>query len=200
MIFERLKTGQEVKDSEFDAAMYSTLPTDLSATHFTPVDIAIQAAKYLVEIPGTKVLDIGSGAGKFCMIGAACTTGHFTGVELRTQLHDLAFNIAKERPLTNVEFIQSNITYIDFSPYQAFYFYNPFFEQVAPIDSIDDTIVLKKELYRSYASYVKEQLDGMPNGTRLATYFSAHHEVPDSYKILARIDAKKLTFWEKMTF
>ncbi|MBK9736331.1 MAG: hypothetical protein IPO92_15780 [Saprospiraceae bacterium] len=48
---------------------------------FTPVDVSILAARYLATNEDSKILDIGSGAGKFCLIGSACSEGTFTGVE-----------------------------------------------------------------------------------------------------------------------
>ncbi|MFT4762283.1 MAG: cyclopropane fatty-acyl-phospholipid synthase-like methyltransferase [Paraglaciecola sp.] len=197
MVFRHLMTGIEVADCEFDNTLYPKLINNLSATHFTPIDIAIKAAQYLVDVPGVKVLDIGSGAGKFCMIGAARTEGHFTGIEQRLGLHQLAKQISKKCSLTNIEFIHANITAVDFSQYQAFYFYNSFFENIAPIDKIDNTIVLKRELYQTYTTYVKCQLKSMPIGTRLVTYFSSYDEVPESYKMVSRIKLEKLTLWEK---
>ncbi|MFT5263770.1 MAG: cyclopropane fatty-acyl-phospholipid synthase-like methyltransferase [Polaribacter sp.] len=199
MVFNHIMTGVEVEDYEFDDALYPESINNLSPTHFTPIEICIEAAQFLVTEPRTKVLDIGSGAGKFCMVGAASTEGHFIGVEQRLGLHQMAKKIAKKRQLPNVEFIHSNITAIDFSQYQAFYFYNSFYENIVPIDKIDNDIVLNSKLYEAYSKYVKNQLDSMPIGTRLVTYFSSYHEIPKSYKAIRKVELKKLTFWEKQT-
>jgi len=75
-------------------------------------------------------LDIGSGAGKFCLIGAASTKGLFYGVEQRKELVNLCKSIAKTHQINNVEIFHSNITEISFSDYDAFYFYNPFYENI----------------------------------------------------------------------
>ena len=77
MIFKYIEKGISIEDDEFDE-IYPEEIRPMAFTHFTPVEMAIKAAKYLVQKSGTKVLDIGSGAGKFCMIGSACTDGHFT--------------------------------------------------------------------------------------------------------------------------
>ena len=197
MVLNQLKAGLDVDDLEFDNALYPESMHDHSTFHFTPIEISIKAAQYLVDEPGTKVLDIGSGAGKFCLVGAACTEGHFTGVEHRWGLHQAAIQVMNKKQLSNIEFIHANIITIDFRQYQAFYFYNSFFENIFPGDKIDDTVLVQKELYKAYSTYVKGQLDAMPTGTRLVTYYSSYHEVPESYKAITKIEEQKLTMWEK---
>lgn len=196
MIFKQLKIAQTVSDEAFDA-IYPKSIQKLAFDHFTPVEIAQIAAQFLVKNAQTKVLDIGSGAGKFCFVGATCTAGHFTGVELRQDLHLVANQIARNYQLTNVTFIHSNIVEIDFSEYQAFYFYNSFFENIETTDRIDEAIELNKILYRGYSLRVKEKLNALPIGTRLVTYYSAYDEVPASYKVLSKSEVQKITMWEK---
>lgn len=199
MVINLLKEGIKITDQKFDNALYSESIREVSLTNFTPIDIAIKAAKYLVKKPHVKVLDIGSGAGKFCIVGATCTDGHFTGIEQRLSLHQLAEQISKKQNLTNIDFIHANITSIDFSQYQAFYFFNSFYENLFTDDEIDDSVILKRELYRAYSTYVNQQLDLMPIGTRIVTYFSACYEIPKSYQVTSRFKVEKLVFWEKQT-
>lgn len=197
MIFEHLKEGVLLDDEDFNTIYPESIEPALF-THFTPVDIARRAAQYLVDRPGTKVLDIGSGAGKFCMIGAVTTEGFFVGVEQRQQLHILAKSITRKHKLSQVKFIHANITEIDFQDYDAFYFFNSFYENILQFDSFDETVLVEKKLYEEYSNYVKEELDDMPIGTRLVTYFSAYDEVPDSYRMQLKNDREKLTMWEKV--
>lgn len=197
MVLSHLMKGIEVTDQEFDAELYPEPIGKISLFHFTPIDIAIKAAQYLVNAPGVRVLDIGSGAGKFCIVGAVCTEGHFTGIEQRESFYDLSKLIAKKRKISNVDFIHANITTIDFSEYQAFYFYNSFYENLVTEDEMNDSIIKKRELYQTYSAYVKSQLDSMPIGTRLVTYFSSGYEVPESYRATHKFKSEKLTLWEK---
>ena len=85
MIFKYLEKGIPIDDDDFDE-IYPEDIRPMAFTHFTPVEMAIKSAKFLVQKSGTKVLDIGSGAGKFCMIGSACTDGHFSGVAMLVML------------------------------------------------------------------------------------------------------------------
>lgn len=196
MIFSRLKKGLEVSDSEFDV-IYTERIKEVSAFHFTPVEVARIAAQFLAEKPGTKVLDVGSGAGKFCMIGTTCTNGCFTGVEQRESLYDLSKKLSNHYSLPNLTYIHSNITDIEFKAFDAIYFFNAFHENIVQSDPIDNSVKLDRRLYDVYSLYVKAQLDTMPAGTRLATYFSYLDEVPDSYNIKSTNFDDKLKLWEK---
>lgn len=196
MIFQRLKTGIEVSDTDFDT-IYSDEIRAVSEIHFTPVEVAKIAADYLVDKPGTKVLDIGSGAGKFCMIGAACTDGFFTGVERRKNLFQLSEILSKSHSLSNTDFIHADIMEIEFPAFNAIYFFNSFYENLFQKEPIDDSVKLDKRSYAIYSQFVREQLCKMPVGTRLATYFSYLNEVPLSYKVQAIHFDDKLKLWEK---
>ena len=196
MIFKHLKSGVLVEDEYFDA-IYPKVLRMVSEFHFTPVRVAKYAAQSLVQHSGMRVLDIGSGAGKFCMVGAACTNGHFTGVEQREPLHKLSLELAQRYGLPNVSFVHSNITNIKFEDFDAFYFYNSFYENINRDSPIDFTVSLDKQLYINYSLFVREKLDGMPPGTILATYFSENDEVPDSYKICSTYFGGYLKIWKK---
>jgi SAM-dependent methyltransferase len=196
MIFKNIEADIEVVDSDFDL-IYSKRIQGVSEMHFTPVSIAKVAAFYLADKKGVRILDIGSGAGKFCMIGSACTEGYFVGVEQRNSLCLAAKGISKKYHLTNVEFIHSNIMDIAFEAYDAFYFFNAFYEHIGILGRMDTEIELNRALYDEYSAYVKVQLDGMPIGTKLVTYYSYLNEIPASYVLVFSNENEKLKFWEK---
>jgi len=79
-LLDRLLSGAQVADLEFDA-IYPQWVRRLSEQHWTPLDVCIRAAELLVTDERSTVLDVGSGAGKFCLIGAASTGATFVGVE-----------------------------------------------------------------------------------------------------------------------
>ena len=113
MVFEFLKLHKNVTDTEFDT-IYPENIKRLAAIHWTPVAVAMQAAEFLADMPEAKVLDIGSGVGKFCLVGSSMTNGSFTGVEQRSNLHRIAQDMIRYYRLHNVKFINSNITEINF--------------------------------------------------------------------------------------
>ena len=198
MIFKYLKLNIAVEDITFNE-LYPNKIKKLSDRHWTPVAVAKFAAEYLADKPYKKVLDIGSGAGKFCLVGAASTKGIFYGVEQRASLIKLSKKIAEKYDVTNVEFIHSNINKISFSDYEAFYFYNSFYENIDSSCSIDKTIVPEKELFYAYSKYVKEQLEQTPIGTRLVTYWSNWKEIPDSFELKYAACGGVLVFWQKIS-
>lgn len=195
MIFSSLKSDKAVDDSTFDA-IYPEWAKKLADRHWTPIEIARIAARYLADKPQKKILDIGSGAGKFCLVGASLTQGVFYGVEQRESLVRLSKEIAEEHRIGNVEFIHSNINEISFSHYEAFYFYNSFFENLDGSCPIDKTVHREEELYYSYSSYVRKQLDSAPAGTKLVTFWSNRDEIPDSFD-LDFSHSGVLHFWKK---
>lgn len=168
-------------DAAFDW-MYPDHFQLMSLKQWTPLAIARKAAAFLA-IPGAKVLDIGSGIGKFCLAaGYHFPETYFYGVEQRHELHFLAENINKYVDLPNVNFIHGNITQINFKAFDHFYFYNAFYENLDPSGRIDDTTELSESLYHYYTGYLYAALDAKPSGTRVVTYHSSTQEIPPDYR------------------
>jgi len=197
MILEQLKRNLIVEDEEFNS-IYPKRIQELDKKYWTPVAVAKSAAQFLVSRSGAKVLDIGSGVGKFCMIGSLVTEGHFTGVEQREELYRLSGDLAKQYSIPNVEFIHANITQIDFKRFDAFYFFNSFIENMSETEVMDDNVPVSAYLYGQYTQYLRVQLAGMPIGTRLAIYWSNTEEVPRGYIIQSTSFEGELKMWEKL--
>lgn len=168
-----------------------------SQVHWTPIEVAKQALDWLDVNKDTHVLDIGSGVGKFCSIGARNTNGRFTGVEIRKDLVDVANSVKKKLSIPNIEFIHSDITEINFQKYNSFYYYNPFCEYLAISDQIDDSISFSQEKYREYEDYVIEQFIDLPINTKVVTYFAETFTFPDSYELKELKHEGKLALWMK---
>ncbi len=196
MKISQVISKDEFSDKEFDKVFKPKIRF-VSEIHFTPVEVAKSASQYLTNDLATRVLDIGSGCGKFCFLGAMTTKGIFTGVELRKTFHDESLKMAAESGLNNIYFIHSNITDISFEAYDAFYIFNPFQENISVMDRINDEIPLNRALYDQYSAHVEDELDKKPSGTKLATYFSFRKEVPPSYQKVSSHFGDKLVFWEK---
>ena len=88
-----LRAGWELTDLEFDR-VYPSWVRRLSDMHWTPVEVARRAAALLAVDPTTRVLDVGSGVGKFCLIGALTTRATFVGIEQRENLVTVARDTA----------------------------------------------------------------------------------------------------------
>jgi SAM-dependent methyltransferase len=184
-----------LEDNRFDL-VYPPEIQARSSVHWTPVIVARQAAAFLVREPGTRVLDIGCGPGKFCIVGGLTTGGKFTGVEQRKHLCDQARSVIGQANILNAEIIHGNAMEIEFSNFDAFYLYNPFEENLEPALKIDTTVNLSDDLYGKYTEHVARQLALAPLGTRVATYCGICEEVPLGYECLhSSLDGLK--FWEK---
>jgi len=185
-----------IGDHDFDL-IYPDWIQRLSDCHWTPVDVARKAARLLVTKPGARVLDIGCGPGKFCAIGASITDGHFTGVEQRSRLADIAKQLARKCAPTRVRIIHANITEVGFRDYDAFYIFNPFEENMLPSRLIDSEVELAPRLYTEYTHYVRSQLALAPLGTRVVTYHGEFEEIPAGYDCEQTAFAGDLKLWIK---
>ncbi|GLU55258.1 class I SAM-dependent methyltransferase [Dyadobacter frigoris] len=197
MIFKQLRANIDVDDDTFNE-LYPNRIKKLSSRHWTPVVVAKMAAEYLAKKPNIKVLDIGSGAGKFCLVGAACTQGMFYGIEQRDYLIEISKKIAAKYHLPNIEFINSNINKINFCDYEAFYFFNSFYENVDTSCPIDNIILPSNDLFYAYSNYVKQQLQSTAVGTRLVTYCTDSDNIPNSFSLSHSAYYGFLKFWDKV--
>lgn len=184
-------------DDNFDS-IYPSHIRRLAKKHWTPISVAKTAALFLAHRRGIQVLDIGSGVGKFCMVGAALTRGHFTGVEQRQELVDLSQTLSAYYDLDNTTYINANIISIDFSEFKGFYLYNSFFENLDKRNGIDKKIALSEKLYESYGSHVSEKLSSLPSGVRLATYYTDDWIVPTNFELVYNLFKGNLKLWEKV--
>lgn len=170
----------------------------LAAQHWTPVVTARKAARFLANRDHVKILDIGSGVGKFCLVGAHYSPhAMFYGVEQRRHLVNCAELGKLKLGLNNVSFLHQNLTELDFRDYDHFYFFNSFYENLPAIDKIDNSLVYSTELFHFYSKFLYKQLSKMPSGTRLVTLQSLGHEIPPGYHIQWSDPATLLQFWEK---
>ncbi len=181
---ELLKYSKNTKftNESFDALYPKGEIRDLSSSHWTPVLVAEKAIKFLSEdVKKPNILDIGSGVGKFCILGGYYNKEmKFTGIEQRKNYVDVGNNVVNKLKLTNVNLIHGNFMDMDISQYNGIYFYNSFFENTLKAKIIEDNIECNMDLFVKYTMYLIEQLNKMPIGTRLATYFCGNI-VPQTY-------------------
>ena len=184
-------------DDKFNS-LYPPHIQKLADQHWTPLQVAKYTADFLVQEDGVKVLDIGSGAGKFCLAASHYKpNGFFYGIEQRIELIGCSREIKSRLGLNNLSFMHGNFTQIDFKQFDHFYFYNSFYENIAGTAKIDYTIEYSLPLYNYYNSYLFNQLEKMPFGTRVATYHTWNSQMPPGYHLLETQMDKLLNFWIK---
>lgn len=196
MIGNFLRLKLPIKDSEFDMIYPSELRL-ISDKHFTEVEVAIKAAELLVTKSGQKILDIGSGVGKFCFVAGAYAEAKFTGVDYRKNFVDLCNDLIDKYEFKNVNFIHSDIINIDFKEYNHFYFFNSFEEHANVSSRIDDTKETSTKQFLMYSHFLRDQFDRMPFGTRIVTYYAYSNQIPNSYQLTGVYFDGALKCWEK---
>jgi SAM-dependent methyltransferase len=190
--------GRQLTDRAFDQ-VYPRSLREISREHWTPVRVAQRAAQLLAEADATSVLDVGSGPGKFCIVGALTTSLTFTGVERRRFLVDAARAAAVRCGVSRVRFFQDNVVDFDFAGYDGFYLYNPFFEQVGRrLQPIDAEVGHSPDLFQLYVTAVERKLAGAPSGTVVAIFHGFGGDLPDYDEVHAEdIGDGDLAIWKK---
>ena len=184
-----------------DAQLHRLYPESiqlLATRHWTPLHVTRRIAQFLAPLKGTKVLDIGSGVGKFCLAAAYYNpAAEFYGVEQRGHLVAHAEKARSILGLRNVHFLCQNITQLDFRQYDHFYFYNSFYENLTDTDKIDDSITFSPHLYDYYYRCLYKKLEEMPSGTRIATFHTIEDKIPSAYHLIEEHLGKLLKCWIK---
>ncbi|SEN73212.1 Methyltransferase domain-containing protein [Chitinophaga rupis] len=172
----------------------------LSKRHWTPLGVAKKAAQFLAAKPGDKILDIGSGVGKFCLVGGfSCPDQHFYGIEQRRELIEHAEAAQALTGVENVTFIHGDFTRLDVTPYNHFYFYNSFYEHLVESDDrIDDEVDYSEGMYNFNARALYLALDSKPAGTRVVTFHSLLDEMPQGYQLAYSSLGMLLKGWIKV--
>lgn len=172
-----------------------------SDVHFTPVAVARKAAALLAPRAGMRILDVGAGPGKFCVVAAIeVPSATFVGVELRPHLVHIARRLAARTGVPNVSFVEGNALELDWSEFDAFYFYNPFGEHVhAPELVLDRSIPFAAETYRAYVAGTYQRLSEARAGTRVVTYHGIGGTTLPGYDLIEThvIATDQLDLWIK---
>lgn len=193
-----LRHGHSVSDEKFDR-IFSGNSRSLSSRHWTPMNVALWAAKLLGTGPDVRVLDVGCGPGKFCFIGEATTSASYFGIEQRLHFVEEAERIRLAHNISRANFIHGNMIDLDWRDFHAFYLFNPFLENVTGLARIDQTVALSLEHYNTYVDCVVEKLRAMPLGTRVVTYHGFGGAMPEGYILRQKkaIGTAYLDLWVK---
>lgn len=198
-VLAKLSQSESPFDQSFDKIFPEQIKA-LSGIHWTPVEAAKKAAQFCVRKPNDKVLDVGSGAGKFCLIGALTTPGIFTGIEQRERLAHLSSGLAEALEIIRIEFIAANALEVDWKPFDALYFFNPFYEHADPSIRIDDSVSLSPRIGMEYILASQRKLAEQPSGARVVTLNGMGGKIPDVYKLVhsEELGFIQLEVWDRV--
>jgi len=202
LLANALRAGRLPSDHLFDRL----LPRELrlaSVVHFTPLVVAQRAAAWFDELGVRSVVDIGSGAGKFCVAAALCSRAHYFGLEQRRSL------VVTARELARTFDVQRRVTFVHATfgvgqtpipTADAYYLFNPFGENVYDTpDHLDDEVELSDARYVRDVYAVESLLEELPAGTYLLTFNGFGGQVPPTWREL-RVDdtlPNVLRLWRK---
>ncbi len=187
---------QTVDDRYFNA-LTSVEFINHDKIHWSNFSVIEESISFLKKNNVKTILDIGSGIGKFCILGTMLSNIQFSGVEIRKNLHDEAQRIKQQNNLSGIHFINDDIKNIDFSPFDAFYYYNPFCEHIATKDIIDNQIDLTEEKYYQYENFILQEMEKMIVGTIVILHNAKAFILSKNYRLIDVLENGELTFWVK---
>jgi len=178
-----LRDGKRVRDAVFDQ-VYPPYIRRASETYWTPVHVALTAARWLAETDCKKLLDVGCGPGKFCVVVSLALQRRVTGVEQRKDVVDAAQRAAAAYG-ANVKLVHGTVEDIEPRRFDAFYLFNPFGENLYdPDDQLDDSVELSPQRSRRDLALVERWLEAAPVGTIALTYHGFGGRIPSTYKLM----------------
>lgn len=193
-----LRRGTLVMDSLFDD-VFPLWARRASSVHWTPVEVAVRAAKLLTDgVDAPVLLDVGAGVGKFCLVAASTVDAVVTGVEHRVHFVEVARQAAETLGV-DVEMKHAALAAVDMSAVTGFYLFNPFAENLSPrTDHLDESVELSEECYWRDVKLVERALDEARPGARVVTYCGFGGTMPQGYTLVLREQrAGRIELWEK---
>ena len=180
---DRLKPLAELSDWEFDQLFFDDKARRLSEVHWTPVRVAKRAAELLSGGPKSRILDVGSGAGKFCLVGALSTDAQFFGVERRQALADYSRSLIKRQGVPRVSIIDGDASDLDWGLFDGIYLFNPFYENLVDVIRFEPLVELSLDRFNEYVRITRTKLRDLKPGTRVVTYHGFGGELPCGYRL-----------------
>jgi len=193
-IASALRRRAQIDDLTFDQ-VFPAAHRFRSWLHWTPVDVALRACALLAPTSGHRVLDVGSGVGKLCLVGAATTSSSWFGVERDAEMVGVATMAAARMNLSErTGFVHGDIAAVDWSEFDAFYLFNPFAEVLSagPGDALD-----RRQRYIANIEFVQHQLSRAAPATRVVTYHGLGGDMPPDYELIHAEPAREdqLCLW-----
>jgi SAM-dependent methyltransferase len=156
-----------------------------SREFWTPASVAAHAAAIFSERNARRILDVGCGPGKFCIV-AACSQPQleFDGMDRRRRLVQIGRGLARRFGAVNVRLSIGDATTVSWEGYDGLYFFNPFAENVfEPPDRFDCGVDLSTARFVEELQRIDRLLQPMPLGTVVVTYHGLGGPIPSSYRL-----------------
>lgn len=177
-----LRDGRLPTDVAFDRVLARKL-RKVSQTYWTPIEVVARVCQWIEQHGIRSVVDVGAGAGKFCVAAALLTRARFVGVEQRRWLVDAARELARVMGVDDrVEILHATLGAELLPSAEAYYFFNPFGENLFEVeDSLGADVELGLERHRRDIKTARAALDARPMGTYVITYNGLGGRMPPCY-------------------
>ena len=199
-LIERLQSRQYVDDTEFDRVFPAYYQLQ-SSIHWSSILVAYQIAEWIELFNKNKLVDIGCGVGKLCLLLGILTKYEIFGIEQRLKLVLVAKQIIEKNKFENISITQMNMLDLDWEDFDIYYLYNPFQEHLinSGISILERDLDFDRKFYAQYTSEVYKQLCTAKPGKVLITFHGYGGSVPPGWKMIAskHIDDGELTMWIK---
>jgi SAM-dependent methyltransferase len=165
-----IRAGEDTAGELLDA-MYPSDFQRFTHQHATQVDVSVLAAQWFADQGATHVLDVGAGAGRMCIVGAATTAIQFTGIERRVWLVEAAREAARALGVSTARFLCGDVRDVRWSDYDGFYLFNPFAENyLDEAECIDLEWSRDQTNFDADVGFAESQLAIAPRGTIVITW------------------------------
>jgi SAM-dependent methyltransferase len=189
-----LRQRIHVPDVQFDR-LYPRMQRFRSGVHWTPVDVAMRVAELLASAPGGHILDVGSGVGKACIVGALTTSTTWHGVELSTSMVRSARNVARRLGVEErTRFVEGDVLTLDCSVFGGFYLYNPFAEALFKGKREQ---AARRTAFLDEVEAVERKLATTRPGTHVVTYHGFGGDLSEDFELVEceKIGQDEVCLW-----
>jgi SAM-dependent methyltransferase len=158
-----------------------------SRQYWTPVSVAARAAATFAVMGAKRILDVGCGPGKFCVVvGCLRPELRVHGVEQRPRLVRVGRRLARHFDAPNVEFWAGDATRLSWDQYDGFYFFNPFAESIfGDADRFDDSVSFSTMRFGVELLRAESKLAQARPGTVVITYHGLGGVIPSTYELVS---------------
>ncbi len=174
-----LRGGARVADAAFDA-LFPAAHGARAATHATPIAIGRQVCALLGAGEKDAVLDVGSGIGKMCLVGALVGPARWTGVEKHAGMVRIATRMAAALGVADrATFVHAHAAQLDWRPYAGVYLYNPLAEAVFAERDVGRAEVA----HHADVTALEAALATLRAGARVVTYYGFGGDFPAGFEL-----------------
>jgi SAM-dependent methyltransferase len=194
-------TGPSFLDDEAFDEVLPRYERERSRHYWTPVAVGERVTAAFRTRGVRRVLDVGCGPGKFCIVAGSLAPGlEVHGMERRPRLVRLGKRLVRDFGVRNVHLTTGDATKTPWAGFEGLYFYNPFSESTfAPEDRFDDLVDHSTMRFGEELLRVKYALTRAARGTLVVTYHGLGGPIPSSYELVAeeRAGTDKIRTWAK---